>query len=96
MSPTYSYNPYDRRSELWLEYHLTLESKNHVQLDLTCAQWQLPDNSQSCGQGLLIPNERIWTKEAAASGEHLWLYSSRTRGNSLEATFWHIDSREAK
>lgn len=94
--PTYAYNPYDRRTEIWLEYRLTLESKDRVQLTLTCGQWQLPDNSEGCGQGLLIPNEKVWTKEGRASGEQLWVYSKRTRKNGLGATFWHIDSREAR
>jgi hypothetical protein len=72
-----------------------LESKTHVRLSLTCGQWQLPDASEFCGQGLLVPNEKVWTRPGA-SGEQIWVYSNGRPKNGSSATFWHIDSREAK
>jgi len=93
--PTYAYNPFDKRTEIWLEYRVTLESKARVQLTLTCGQWQLPDGSEGCGQGVLVPNEKVWTRQGV-SGEQIWVYSNERPKNGLSATFWHVDSRDAK
>ena len=73
-----------------------VESKTGVRLTLTCGQWNLPTGEEGCGQGVLIPNENVWTRAGAASGEQLWVYSNKQPRNGLSATFWHIDKSEAK
>jgi hypothetical protein len=74
---------------------MTLESPA-VGLKLTCTQVGPPDDPHSdCGQGALLPNDKLWTREGV-SGEDLWVYCPRKPSNGgLEATFWHVESREA-
>jgi hypothetical protein len=93
VKPTYLYNPYDKRTEIWLEYRLTLESKARVRLTLTCGQWQLPE--EACGQGVFVPNEKVWTRQGV-NGEQIWVYSNGPPKNGQSATFWHVDSRDAE
>jgi hypothetical protein len=62
-----SYDPLDKRTEIWQEYRMTLESKTRVRLTLPCGQWRLPDASEGCGQGVLVPNEKVWTRHGLSA-----------------------------
>lgn len=95
LEPTQAYNPWDKRSEIWEEYRLVLQSKTRGRLTVTCGQWWLPTGEEGCGQGVLLPNEKVWTRQGA-SGDNLWVYSSEHPRNGLNATLWHIDRRDAK
>jgi hypothetical protein len=91
LRPEYTYSPWDKRYELWLQYRMTLEdTAQQVRLTLTCGQVQQPDGLLACGQGALLPNDKVWTREGASGNEILWVYD-----RNGHAGFWQIDSREA-
>jgi hypothetical protein len=95
IEPKYVYVPLTKRTEVWLEFRLVLENKSRVLLTLSCGQVGPPTNLQvACGQGVLLPNEKVWTR--AGAGEDLWIYSKQQPENGQSATLWGIVSSEAK
>jgi hypothetical protein len=95
LEQTYVYNPIIKRTDTLEKFRITLRNKASVQLAMTCAQWLSSDDSQACGQGILLPNEKVWTKEGT-SGQDLWIYSSQPAKSGLKTSQWHIDRRQAK
>jgi hypothetical protein len=93
LQPEYTWNPWYKRYELWFQYRMTLEdTAQQVRLTMTCGQMQT--GFLACGQGSLLPNNKVWTREGV-SGEDLWVYSNRAPEKGQSATFWHVDSIEA-